>query len=130
MPTIEDSVNHDMLEEYRVLAGELKLLKQKENQMRRDICSILLRGRHVGTHTFALHGFEVKAVRKNNLSFDQELVADLIASEQLTNEELRAIRTKYEVNKRNYDELDDGSALDEAIVSKPAMPTLTVELSA
>ena len=122
-------LTHDELEEYRLVATELKEIKKKEMEMRRNICDKLLEGRNVGTHNFSMEGFSMKAVKKVSYSVDQEMVAHFLEEDELNEHEVEMIRTKYELALKNFkDGADHLGVLEDAVIVKPATPSLTIEL--
>ena len=118
-------LTHDELEEYRLLAEQVKLLKKKEVEMRRYICDQLLDGRNIGTHNFSMEGFAIKAKKAVAYKFDQEVVQHLIEEDELNDYEREMIRTKYEVALANFKKgADELESLEDAVIVTPSMPTL------
>jgi hypothetical protein len=118
----------ELLEEERQLAIQLKNIKDREMELRVKIADRLGKGLDPGTHNFIRDGFRVKLKLGLNYSLDQSAVHELIAEELLSDEELDAIRTKYELKLTDYKSLDNSETLDDAIIVKPAAPTLIIEL--
>ena len=126
-----NKVNEDKLIELlvrqRQMASELKRLRDEEAIIRRDICEHLLAGKEAGTHKFSFGNLKVKAVKSFTYSLDQDMVAQMIEDGDFADDELNAIKTKYELSISAYKKLDASDNLDDCITVKDAMPTLTVE---
>lgn len=118
----------ELLEIQRKMALQLKDLREQEAEIRRKICDQLLDGKEVGTHKFNFGSYKVKAVKSYSYSLDQELVRDMIDNGDFSDDELDAIKTKYELSISAYKKLDASDNLDDCITVKDAMPTLTVEV--
>ena len=115
----------EKLEEHRLLAIQLKAIKEKEAAMRRELCDILLKGKKVGTHNFNIAGMKVKAVKSVSYRLDKDI--DFSA---LSEDERDLIRLKPELKLADYKGATfDTSRLDDHIVVAPSMPTLTIELA-
>lgn len=117
-----------MLHEYHDIAAQAKLLKDKENNLRKLICAELLAGKEAGTHKFVFGDMSVKAVKKFNYNLDQDLIKELLEDDVLMPEEKDCISVKYSVKMGVYNQLDRDafSLLEQAITSTEAMPTLEV----
>lgn len=109
------------------LASQLKCMRDEESAIRREICDHILEGKEVGTHKFTFGNLKVKAVKSYTYSLDQELVAQMIENGDFADDELEAIKTKYELSISAYKKLDASDNLDDCITVKDAMPTLTIE---
>ena len=109
------------------MAIQLKSLRDQESAIRREICDQLLEGKETGTHKFTFGNLRVKAVKSFTYSLDQELVAQMIEDGDFADDELEAIKTKYELSLTAYKKLDASDNLDDCITVKDSMPTLTVE---
>lgn len=118
----------ELLEIQRKMALQLKDLREQEAKIRKEICDQLLDGKEVGTHKFNFGSYKVKAVKSYSYSLDQEMVRDMIDNGDFSDDELVAIKTKYELSLTAYKKLDASDNLDDCITVKDAMPTLTVEV--
>jgi len=125
---IDIDVDHDLLEEHRVIALTLKEIKAKELELRNKICDKVLEGLGVGTHNFAKDGMKIKAVSALNYSFDKETLDTMINEDILTAEETDLIRWKPELKLADYKKAKFTENLDEALFVKPAQPTLEIKL--
>jgi hypothetical protein len=117
----------ELLSIQREMAIQLKSLRDQESAIRREICDHILEGKEVGTHKFTFGNLKVKAVKSYTYSLDQELVAQMIENGDFADDELEAIKTKYELSISAYKKLDASDNLDDCITVKDSMPTLTVE---
>ena len=118
-----------LLEEHRLVAIELKSIKAKELELRNVITDHLLDGLDIGTHNFEINHLNVKAVKGVSHSFDQEMIAEFIDAGDLSDEELGLLRTKYELKLADYKRATfEVDVLDQALVVKPSLPTLSVTL--
>lgn len=114
-----------MLEEQRLLAIQLKAVKEKEAAMRRSICDELLKGKSVGTHNYHVGGLKVKAVKSVSYRLSSDLDVDA-----LTDEEKNLIRWKPDLKLADYKKTSsDLSNLNEFVMVTPSMPSLTIELA-
>jgi hypothetical protein len=125
--TIE--IEHDLLEEHRLIAIELKEIKARELDLRAKITDVLLEGLDTGTHNFILHDLHVKAVKGVSHSFDQETISELVDNGDLSNWELGLLRTKYELRLADYKIANfPVDVLEQALIVKPSLPTLLITL--
>ena len=118
-----------MLEEARDLAIQLKDIKEREMILRIKISKALNKDQTPGTANYDQDGMRVKLKVANNTSIDQEELISLMVRGLLTEDERTLIRTKYDLKLGDYKKADfDTSILEEAIIVKPAAPTLTITL--
>jgi len=118
-----------LLEEHRLAAIALKELKTKELILRNQINDVLLDGLPAGTHNFLIDGYKIKSVKGLNYSFDTESLLQLIEDGELSEQELDLLRVKYELKLTPYKEaMFDTTILDDVIIVKPALPSLSIIL--
>ena len=118
-----------LLEQHRIAAIGLKEYKAEELRLRNEITDVLLEGADPGTHNFRFGEFIVKAVKKLNYSFDKVTLEQLIDDEQLSQEELDLIRWSPDLKLGEYKKAEcDLEGINEALVVKPALPTLEIKL--
>ena len=118
----------DLLEAHRVMALQLKVLKQDEMRLRIAIVENLTAGKPVGTHSFSLDGYIIKAKLGVSHSIDQAMIKEMIEDDALSDEELDLLRVKYELKLGDYKKAGETDTLDDAIIVKPAAPTLEIVL--
>lgn len=117
----------ELIGKQKEMASTLKRLKDEESKIRREICDHLLEGKAAGTHKFNIGDYQVKAVKSFSYSLDQNLVQVMLESGDFSDDEVDAIRTKYELNLANYKNLENSDGLDDCITVKESMPSLTVD---
>lgn len=118
-----------LLEEHRLVAAELKELKAKELELRTVITDELLEGLPTGTHNFEINHLFVKAVKGVSHTFDQEMIAEFIDNDDLSDQELGLLRHKYELKLADYKRANfEVDQLEQALVVKPSLPTLSITL--
>ena len=115
---------------WKHLATELKKLKVQEAELRRELCEIYLHDQPLenGRATAKLHDghYAVKAVQTLGYTIDQGALSAIW--DHLTDEEKSCIKLKPELILSNFKKLPATALLNEAVVSRLAMPTLTAEL--
>lgn len=121
-------MNKELLEEARMLAIQLKEIKVREMELRKEIVLELVKDLSTGTHKFSIEGYKVKVKLGVSYSFDQEALIELMDDNLLTDEELGLIRTKYDLRLADYKEAGNTETLDDVIIVKPSAPTLEITL--
>ena len=112
------------LEDYRKLKAILTEIKESEMALRLEIVDEIASNVTKGTHNFTEYeGFKVKVVTKLNYSIDESVLEEL----PLTDEERECIRWKPSLKMKEFNASDTPNLI-EAIMTKDAAPTLTVEL--
>lgn len=125
----EIDIDHDLLEEHRVVALQLKEIKQRELELRNQICDKLLDGLEPGTHNFAHEGMLIKVVKSLNYSFDRQVLQELLDDDALSPFEKDLIRWKPELKLADYKKAAfETDILEEALFVKPAQPSLEIKL--
>lgn len=120
------SIIEDALILWDQKSNELKELKKLEMDLRIQICEVLLRGKGIGTHNFEFIGANVKAVKKNSMRVITEEFESL--RDCLSEDERNCITFKPFLSRSKYVKLEDSSTLDECLMVKPAIPTLSVKI--
>jgi len=118
----------ELFEQHRTMAIQLKQLKVDEMKLRIAIVENLCAGKDLGTHTFSMEGFIIKAKTSVGYSLDQEIIQEMIADDVLSDEELDCLATKYQLKLGDYKRSGETDNLDEAVMVKPAAPTLEIVL--
>ena len=125
----EINIAHDILEKHRLAAILLKQAKEDELSLRQAITDVLLEGRPTGTHNFLMEGFKIKIVKSVKHSFDIEGLEQLMDNNELSQDELNLLRVKYDLKLGDYKQAAfDTSVLDDVIIVKPSLPTLSITL--
>lgn len=121
-------ITHDKLEQLRVMKIELADLKAREMSLRLEVAEELSEGRDIGTSKHSIEGFVVKVVTAMSYTFDQTEITMLLDRGLLPQDQIDLIRTKYELRLGDYKKAYDTEVIDDAIIVKPAAPTVTIEL--
>lgn len=123
------TVSFSELEEWYKLYTQLREIKEKEAHLRRQICGNLIDEQpdiHSGKVQYKdiIGSFKIKAEQALYYKLDTEVLADIW--DILTEDELDCIKLKPELVVVKLKKLDEDSILWSAVVTKPAMPTLTL----
>lgn len=121
-------MNHELLEEARQLAIQLKEIKAREMEIRKTIAYELGLDLEIGTHHFSLHGFKIKLKLNVSYNLEQDELIDLMNRNLLTDEELGLIKTKYSLSLSEYKKAGNTETLDDVIIVTPSAPTLDITL--
>jgi hypothetical protein len=115
-----------IFEEWKELQKDLKRIKAREMELRKEICANILEGIELPASKKLEHAGE-RITAKQTLSYaiDESTLNTMWAD--LSNEEQSAIRFKPNLAMREYKKLPEDSILHEAVTCKPAAPTLKVE---
>lgn len=125
----EIHIEHDLLEEHRVAAIALKEIKQTELDLRNQITDVLLKGKPTGTHNFIMEGFKIKVVKSVSHKFDNESLLQLLDNNELSDDELELLRISYDLKLADYKQAAfDTSVLDDVIIVKPSLATLSITI--
>jgi len=125
----EINIAHDILEKHRLAAILLKQAKEDELSLRQTITDILLEGRETGTHNFIMEGFKIKVVKNVSHKFDIEGLEQLMDNNELSDNELNLLRVKYDLKLTDYkNAYFDTSVLDDVIIVKPSLPSLSITI--
>lgn len=116
-----------LLKEEQETQAALKALKEREAELRKIICFELLENKPAGLHRFTFQNMKVTAKRVINHVLDQKQVSRLIADMEFSQEELDAIRVKYELKLTEYKKLESCPLLEDCITVTDGMPTLEIE---
>lgn len=118
------NVNVDKILEWKQMASQLKQIKEAEAKMRREIVSEIC-GDEYGSKKVVVEGYEIKANNKVTTSLDAH--AFMAIDDELTAEEKLAVKHTPSLIMANYKKLPSHSLLHDAVVVKPAMPTLSID---
>jgi len=120
----------DQIMEWADVAAELKMLKAKEVDMRRPIAEELLeQATYSGARksvSEAYPGFKVKAAQALSFKVDPEALQSIW--DDLDTLEQCAIKWTPTLSMPLFNKISPDSVLHDVVTSKPAMPTLKVEL--
>ena len=118
-------MTNQKFKEWKELVNQLKVIKQKEQELRRELCGDMFAGRE-GEFSVERHMDEYKAIAKSRVTrtIDETVLESI--EEDLTPQELGCIKRKPTVILANYRKLPEDSLLFEAVTEKPAMPSLSL----
>lgn len=114
------------ISEWSRLATQLKEIKAKEAELRRELCALIIAATPMknGRVTVKqnLDGFACKAIQTLSFKVDQAVLANIW--ETLQPVEKQAIKFVPDLRLKEYKALPSDSLLHEAITTSLAMPTL------
>ena len=116
------------LEQWQKMSSDLKMLKEMEANLRRELCEEVLKGR-VGdfTEKCELYGSRVKVSSKVNRRIDKTVLTTLW--DALSTEERECIEFKPELKIAKFKKLSEINGkhyIYEAIIETPGMPVLEI----
>ena len=125
MGNIIKEPNTELYDQWLEANAKRKYYSELERKLRLEIVEPLIENVPTGTHNYKTkEGYVLKASKKVSVSIDKDGLAFI--EDDLSDEEKDAIRWKPELDAKKYKELDDHDVLDQAIVVKPAMPSLVI----
>ena len=106
----------------------LKVLQASEQELRLEILGELFNKSSIGSMKTMVGEMVVKGTFGIEHKVDSKQFEKALASDMIPDEALDGIRTKYELDKKGYDNLDAEYQLilDDYITSKPTLPTLEI----
>lgn len=114
------------LERWRDMSMRLKKLKEEEMALRKEICGKILAGMSLpATKKHEFNGMRITA--KGALSYNVDEAVLKSVWNELGGIEKQAIKWKPSIVMKTFKDLPESSMLMEAIITKPAAPTLKVE---
>ena len=120
----------ETLSHWETLKGQIKHLQERERELREGLFAGTFPTPEEGTNEYPLpDGRIVKGTYKLNRTLDDELLADLVKKRKVTAKVAEKIkRITVALDLAAYRELTDKQrlAVDEAITTKPGLPTLEV----
>lgn len=121
--TAKKEIKMDQIELWYKAQQDLKELKAHEAKLRRAICEDMFDGQQ-GSFKVKISNaaYDIVATSRITTSLDMSVYEGLV--NRLSEAELACIKYKPSLIAKNYKQLPPLSLLDEAIVTKPAMPTL------
>lgn len=123
-------VNREMknlLLEWQGAKEDLDVVKQREAELRIDICDFLLHQETPGAHKYDVDGIRIKATRKLSYSLDQSKIDELWQTGQLHDYEEEVIKVGYTLKLGVYQKsTDDMDRLNSLITTKDGMPSLEI----
>ncbi len=123
---LEKNMNATQYNAWIDAKAQLDHWKKVEKEMRETICEHFLEGKTVGVHTFHPTGFKVKATKKITTSLDGKVLSAMW--DDLSDAEQGCVTFKPTLVAGKYKQCGNHETLDQALVTKPAMPTLSIEV--
>jgi hypothetical protein len=116
----------DLLIEYQQAKDLLDFYKEEEHDLRLEVIETFFPNASEGTFTKSVEGFEIKGGFKYNISIDKEMLGEKM--DEFTDEESCCIQFTPALVKSEYKKLSasERSHLDDCLIIKPALPTLTL----
>lgn len=111
--------------EWMKLAADLKNLKAKEMELRKELCEEVLGDKVKGTDHLIVEGLDLAATGKVNTTLDPEMLQSIW--NDLSQKERDCIVHKPSLVAKNYKDLDGTSTLHQAVTTKPGAPSLKVK---
>lgn len=103
--------------------SKLDFWKKEEANLRVEICEHFLAEKPVGTYNFNKGLFKIKASKKLSISMDEKALSFIY--DDLSYEQQNCIKYEPSLIIKEYKACEH-DLLDMAVVSKPAMPTLSI----
>lgn len=121
-------ITHEKLEQLRQMKIQLAELKDAEMALRREVAEELTKGHDIGTHNFEIEGLKIKVTTAMSYTVDQTEIQMLLDRGLLPENQRELLRTKYELRLADYKKAYDTDVLDDAVITKPAAPVVSIEL--
>lgn len=118
-------ITKKVIKDWSVWKDRLAMAKEKESELRKVICSKILRNKEKGTVNDILFDIPLKAVAKINRFVDREALRSIWRD--LSKKEKACIKFKPELVEKEYKKLPKDSKLHSVIETKPGMPSLEVK---
>lgn len=122
------AITKKKLQDWQKAKDTLAEAKEKEMELRREICSEILGDKLKGTVHLKKFGLDAAAAGKLNTSLDADSLKPIF--KKLSPEEKACIKYKPELIAKQYKLLPDDSILHQAVTSKPGTPSLTIKVIA
>lgn len=107
----------------------IKVTQASEKQLRLEILKEAFGENKIGSLKTIRSGLTIKGGFGIEHKVDSKAFASALASDSIPDEAMDGIRTKYELDKKGYDNLgaEFQLILDDFITSKPTLPTLEIK---
>ena len=118
--------------EQQRLKESIRVMGAAEKNLRIEILEECFGTDVIGTLNKVVGGMNVKGSFGLEHKVDSKAFAKALADDSIPDEAMDGIRTKYELDKKGYDGLDEEYQLilDDFITTKPALPTLDIKVIA
>ena len=117
-----------MAEQQR-LKESIRVMQAAEKNLRIEILEECFGTNSIGSVKKIVGGMVVKGTFTLEHKIDNKAFAKALADDNIPAEAMDGIRTKYELDKKGYDGMDEEYQLilDDFITTKPALPTLEIK---
>ena len=103
----------------------LDVAKEKELELRNELCSEILKDKTKGSVSVSKFGFKAKATAKMNAKLDVDDLKAIFT--KLSAEEKACIKYKPELITKKYKDLPENSILHKAVSEKPGTPSFELK---
>lgn len=115
----------NMIAQWKQMSKDLAELKREEMKLRKTICNKILNGMgRPATKTVKIAGERVQAKALVTLNLDESSLNAFF--KELNDQEKSAVKYKPGLIMARYKDLPGSSLLHEAVIEKPAAPTLKI----
>lgn len=115
----------DLVEHWLKASAQLKYFTQMERTLRTQLCDAFeISKMKEGTNHRSIDGYMVSINRRFNYTLDEDTLDEIW--DDLSEEEKECIKTKRSLSKSKYNSIYDNSTLEDAVVVKDALPTVSV----
>ena len=107
----------------------IRVTQASERELRMEILKEAFGDNSIGSLKTMRGGITVKGTFGIEHKIDTKAFASALTSDSIPDEAMDGIRTKYELDKKGYDGMDEEYQLilDDFITTKPALPTLEIK---
>ena len=124
--SVRKEIDISQLAQWETIKNQLDKLKQKELDLRKEICDFILHGQQEGAKKVTIDELVVTATAKVNYNVDADILKDNWYF--LSDSEKRAIKFKPEIKIKEYKKLKEiRSKMADFITVKSGTPTLKVK---
>lgn len=115
--------------EQQSIADQIRELQKEEKALRADILEECFGFDKIGTHKYEVENLIVTGEYGLTYKFAQEELDAAIQAGSLSEDALNAIRVKYELDKKAYDQLNEekSNELSDYLTITPSLPTLKIK---
>lgn len=113
----------------QALVEKIRLLQSEEKTLRAEILKELFGENCLGTYNAVAGEFVVTGTFGQTIKVSQDEIEQALDDDLLSDEAQEAIRVKFELDKKAYDNLSEEATdeLDEYLTVKPSLPSIKVK---
>lgn len=111
------------------LAEKIRDLQKQEKELRASILEECFGTDNVGTKKTQVENVMVTGTYGLTYKMDQSNIEEALMTDTISDEAAEAVRTKYELDKKKYDALDEDVAaeLDDYMTITPSLPSIKIK---